>query len=217
MGDLCFTLIGRPTSCQRLCQRNFGINLRARFARLLREGSSGREASRRLQVSAATSGRWARQIRSTGTATVVPMGRPSGTGRLDAHVGFLLESVRQDPDITFFELRDAQEASWLMPKVSPFITLRLRCVSSARASRTKKVAGGHRALTCEGKAAARRLESASFACHRSNARSCCVSGRNGGEGQPDPPARPGTSGWAADHGWAVRQSGHPDLDRRADR
>ena len=38
---------------------------------------------------------------------VAQMGRPSGTGRLDAQVGFLLELVSQDPDITLFELRDA--------------------------------------------------------------------------------------------------------------
>ena len=81
--------------------------LRDRFARLLREGLSGREASRRLQVSAATGGRWAGQIRRTGVATIAPMGRPSGTGKLAAHVGFLLELVEQDQDITLFELRDA--------------------------------------------------------------------------------------------------------------
>ena len=81
--------------------------LRDRFARLIEEGLTGREASRRLQVSSATGGRWARQIRSTGAATVAPIGRPAGTGKLGAYVGFLLELVKQDPDITLFELRDA--------------------------------------------------------------------------------------------------------------
>ncbi len=81
--------------------------LRERFARLIREGLTGREASRRLQVSVATGGRWARQVRSTGAATAAPMGRPRGTGKLAAHVGFILEVVEQDPDITLFELRDA--------------------------------------------------------------------------------------------------------------
>mmetsp|Transcript_24032 Transcript_24032/g.44225 ORF Transcript_24032/g.44225 Transcript_24032/m.44225 type:complete len:129 (+) Transcript_24032:3684-4070(+) len=81
--------------------------LRDRFARLLREGLSGREAARRLQVSAATGGRWARQIRSIGVAKVAPMGRPAGSGKLAAHVGFLLEVVEQDQDIALFELRDA--------------------------------------------------------------------------------------------------------------
>ncbi|RBI67291.1 hypothetical protein DQW77_17655 [Roseovarius sp. TE539] len=35
------------------------------------------------------------------------MGRPSGTGKLAAHVGFFRELVAQDPDITLYELRDA--------------------------------------------------------------------------------------------------------------
>ena len=79
---------------------------RDRFARLLREGLSARKASRRLLVSAVAGGRWAWQIRSTGAATVAPISRSSVTGKLDTHVGFLLELVRLGPDITFFELRD---------------------------------------------------------------------------------------------------------------
>jgi len=78
--------------------------LRERFVRLIRDGFSGREAARRLQVSAATGVRWARRIRSTGAA---PVARPRGTGKLAAHVSFIQELVRQDPDITLFELRDA--------------------------------------------------------------------------------------------------------------
>lgn len=81
--------------------------LRERFARLIRDGLTGREAARRLQVSPARGGRWARQIRSKGEASAAPMGRPVGTGKLAPHVGFFEELVAQDPDITLFELRDA--------------------------------------------------------------------------------------------------------------
>lgn len=81
--------------------------LRDRFARLIGEGLTGREAARRLQVSAATGSRWARQIRRLGQAIVAPMGRPRGTGKLATHVDFFLELLTQDPDITLFELRDA--------------------------------------------------------------------------------------------------------------
>ena len=81
--------------------------LRDRFARLIREGLTGRAASRRLQVSAATGARWASQVRSSGSATVAPMGRPAGTGKLGGHIEFFRELVTQDPDITLFELRDA--------------------------------------------------------------------------------------------------------------
>ena len=59
--------------------------LRDYFARFLREGLNGHEASRRLHVLAVTGGGWARQTRNTGAATVAPMGRPSGTRKLDAH------------------------------------------------------------------------------------------------------------------------------------
>ena len=82
--------------------------LRDRFARLITDGLTGREAARRLQLSAATGGRWALQVRSKGVATVAPMGRPSGTGKLAAHVGFFQELLTQDPDITLFELADAK-------------------------------------------------------------------------------------------------------------
>ena len=81
--------------------------LRARFARLIAEGLSGREASRRLQVSAATGARWRRQIQTSGAAEVAVMGRPPGNGKLAPYVGFFCELVAQDPDITLFELRDA--------------------------------------------------------------------------------------------------------------
>ncbi len=81
--------------------------LRDRFARLIEEGLSGREASRRLQVSAATGARWRRKIHASGTAPIAPMGRPPGSGKLVPHVMFFRELVAQDPDITLFELRDA--------------------------------------------------------------------------------------------------------------
>lgn len=83
------------------------LDLRERFSRLIIAGFSGREAARRLQVSAATGSRWARQIRACGSAQIAPMGRPVGTGKLAPHVDFFTELLEQDPDITLFELRDA--------------------------------------------------------------------------------------------------------------
>ena len=83
------------------------MDFRERFARLMEEGFSGREASRRLRVSPATGARWAQKIRLMGKASVAPMGRPPGTGKLAVHAGFFRELVAQDPDITLFELRDA--------------------------------------------------------------------------------------------------------------
>ncbi len=81
--------------------------LRDRFARLIGEGLSGREASRRLHVSAATGARWRQQIHASGAAPIARMGRPPGSGKLAPHISFFRELVAQDPDITLFELRDA--------------------------------------------------------------------------------------------------------------
>jgi transposase len=61
----------------------------------------------RLKLSAATGARWARQVRTKGRATPAPQGRPRNTGKLAAHRAFFEELVKQDPDITLFELRDA--------------------------------------------------------------------------------------------------------------
>ena len=78
-----------------------------RFARLMDEGMSGREASRHLQVFTATGARWRRQVHTSGMVCIAPMGHPSGSGQLAPHVGFFQDLVAQDPDITLFELRDA--------------------------------------------------------------------------------------------------------------
>ena len=47
----------------------------------------------------------------SGAAQIAPMGRPPGSGKRAAHIGFFLELVAQDPDITLFELRDALAAA----------------------------------------------------------------------------------------------------------
>ncbi len=83
------------------------MDLRERFACLIKDGFSGREAARRLQISAATGTRWARDVRTCGSASIAPMGRPRGTGKLAGYVDFFQELIEQDPDITLFELRDA--------------------------------------------------------------------------------------------------------------
>ena len=83
------------------------LDIRERFARLVKDGVSGREAARRLQLSAATGTRWARDVRAFGSVSLAPMGRPRGTGKLSGYVDFFQELILQDPDITLFELRDA--------------------------------------------------------------------------------------------------------------
>jgi transposase len=75
------------------------------------------------------------------------MGRPSGTGKLAAHEGFFRELVAQDPDITLFELRDAlAEAEGVTVHHSSIAVLFKRLGFTH-----KKVAGGHRTASREGK------------------------------------------------------------------
>lgn len=59
--------------------------LRNRFASLIMEGFTAREAAHRLQVSAATGVRWARQVRACGC---VPIARPYVGGKVAPYVGF---------------------------------------------------------------------------------------------------------------------------------
>ena len=82
--------------------------LRARFQRYIEEGLSGRAAALRLKLSPATGALWSRQIRTTGQASPALQGRPPGHGKLAPHRAFFEELVTQDPDITLFELRDAE-------------------------------------------------------------------------------------------------------------
>ena len=82
-------------------------DIRRRFRCCIEEGLSGREAARRLMISAATGSRLAGKVRRGESLAPAKCGRPAGRGKLAPHNGFLLEMVGQDPDITLFELRDA--------------------------------------------------------------------------------------------------------------
>lgn len=86
-------------------------DLRRRFQAYLADGLSGREAARRLRISAATASRLGRRI-ARGEPLEARRGTGSrGRGKLAPHEGFLVELVTQDPDITLYELRDALAAA----------------------------------------------------------------------------------------------------------
>lgn len=85
--------------------------LRIRFQRLIEGGLSGRAAALRLQLSAATGVRWARQVRTTGRAEIAPQGRPKGQGKLAPYQAFFEELICQDADITLPELAAALEGA----------------------------------------------------------------------------------------------------------
>lgn len=83
------------------------LDLRRRFQRYLEDGLSGREAARRLMISAATGARLAGKVRRGEPLAPDKCGRPLGWGKLGVHKAFLLELVEQDPDITMSELQAA--------------------------------------------------------------------------------------------------------------
>lgn len=83
------------------------LDLRRRFQRLIEDGLSGREAARRLMISAASGARLASKVRQKAELSAAKCGRPVGWGKLGAHKAFLLALVEQDPDITMSELKGA--------------------------------------------------------------------------------------------------------------
>ena len=85
------------------------LDLRDRFQLYILEGLSGREAARRLRISAATGCRLAQKVRRGESLVPAKCGRPPGSGKLGAFRAFLVELVTQDADITLQELRDALE------------------------------------------------------------------------------------------------------------
>ena len=124
--------------------------LRARFLRYIEEGLSGRVAALRLKLSPATGARWARSARPKGHVDPAPQGRPKGRGKLAPYWAFFEKLVTQDPDITLFELRDA---------LADAVNVRAHHSSVADelaglGFTYKKVAGGHRTPTRQGKARA---------------------------------------------------------------
>lgn len=86
----------------------YSQDLRDRIIRYVDQGHSARAAGRVFGVSASTAVRLAAAHRRGGDTRAKPQGRLPGTaGKLAKHIGFLLEVVRADPDITLVELAGA--------------------------------------------------------------------------------------------------------------
>lgn len=89
----------------------YSHDLRERVVGYIRDGHSARSAGRVFGVSASTAVRLAAADRVGGDISAKPQGRPSGKfGKLAAHIDFLLEKVRAQPDMTLHELAAALEA-----------------------------------------------------------------------------------------------------------
>ena len=92
--------------------RPFSLDLRERIASYVREGHSARAAGRLFGVSAATAVHIAAADREHGDVQAKVQGRPGGrSGELLAHMDFLLDLVRCDPDMTLMELAQALKGS----------------------------------------------------------------------------------------------------------
>lgn len=86
----------------------YSLDLRQRIVRYVDEGHSARAAARVFGVSASTAVRLAAAHRGAGDIAPKPQGRAPGTaGKLVAHMDFLAERVRSEPDITLQELATA--------------------------------------------------------------------------------------------------------------
>lgn len=90
----------------------YSLDLRERIAGYVREGRSARAAGRLFGVSAATAVRYASADRRDGDVQAKVQGRPPGkSGKLFAHMDFLLDLVRAEPDLTLAELAAALKSA----------------------------------------------------------------------------------------------------------
>jgi len=88
----------------------YSVDLRERIVGYVTRGHSARAAARVFGVSASTAVRLAADHRRRGSIAPKPQGRPPGrVGKLAPHIGFLVEVVKSDPDITLRELAGALE------------------------------------------------------------------------------------------------------------
>jgi len=88
----------------------YSLDLRERIVGYVANGHSARAAARVFGVSASTAVRLAAAHRRRCGVAPKRQGRPPGkVGKLAPHIGFLIEVVRSDPDITLRELAGALE------------------------------------------------------------------------------------------------------------
>ena len=91
--------------------KTLSMDIRDRFRRYIEDGWTACAAGRALKISAAAAVRFRHKIMLGQTLEAKPRGGHPGTGKLAGFRAFLIELVRQDPDITLFELRDALKAA----------------------------------------------------------------------------------------------------------
>ena len=85
----------------------YSLDLRERIAAHVAAGGTRRGAARHFAVSPSTAVRVVASQSQRGTLEPRKQGRPPGTGKLAAHIDFLVEIVEAVPDITMPELAAA--------------------------------------------------------------------------------------------------------------
>jgi len=167
----------------------YSNDLRERVAAAVAGGRSCREAAKLFRVSPASVVRWSQRFRETGSAAAKPTG---GTRRavLAGHRAWLLERIRERPDLTLQALRAALAERGVAVSVW---TVWKFCVSERLS--LKKNRAAVRAGSSRHRAQARALEAASDS---ARPQAPGVHRRDLGEDQHGPPARPGAAGAAAE-------------------
>lgn len=88
----------------------YSLDLRERIVAEVDGGSTRRSAAVVFGVSASSVVRLVQRHQTTGSLAPAPQGRPRGSGKLAAHVEFLVAEVKAHPDITMPELAARLEA-----------------------------------------------------------------------------------------------------------
>ncbi|CAN2536354.1 hypothetical+protein [Methylocapsa aurea] len=83
------------------------MDLREKVMKAIRGGMSCRQAATRFDIGPATAVRWAKRVEITGEVAPGKMGGDRRSRRIEAHADFILAQIKETPDMTIVELRDA--------------------------------------------------------------------------------------------------------------
>ncbi|MBY6243935.1 IS630 family transposase [Methylosinus sp. Sm6] len=83
------------------------MDLREKVMKAIRGGMSCRQAAARFDIGPATAVRWAKRVEITGEVAPGKMGGDRRSQRIEAHADFILAQIKEMPNMTIIELRDA--------------------------------------------------------------------------------------------------------------
>lgn len=89
------------------------VDLRSRVIQAIEGGLSRRQAAARFGVGVSSAIRWYAEFKASGRLASRPQGGDRRSGAIEAHADFLLEQVRQTPDLTLAQWQEALAARGL--------------------------------------------------------------------------------------------------------